>query len=152
MRRKSPEVTEAPRMDTSLLKPFASLELPEGQEGSNLLSAVLFASGKLVRVKSDLTVFGLVMAGYEGLSFGDDGRYTARVASQLPLERWDGVDRLSSVVDLAVREVDPPYSAAFTGFIERDEASVYFKALTKQAHGMAVPASELKWNNGSLSL
>lgn len=137
-------------MDTDLIMPFE--HAPKINGTGTFLSAVLFASGKLVQVEDDLKVYGLVMAGYEGLSFGDDGTYTAKVASELPLERWEGVRKLERFINQGVVEIAPAYVAEHVGFITGDEASVYYRALTKQQFGEPVPNTELSWMNGSLSL
>lgn len=139
-------------MDTGLIGPFEQLPPRRAPDASPLVNAVLFASGKLVEADSDIRVLGLIASGYEGLQFGDDGTYTARVASELPLERWDGVRRLEEFVNDAVRSVNPAYVAEHVGFCDVDEASVHIRALTKQMHGLYVPANELSWQNGQLSL
>ena len=138
-------------MDTSLIKPFAERLSGRNERGS-FLSAVLFGAGELVRVENDFRVYGLILAGYEGHHFGDDGTFTATVASELPLERWDGVHALEEHINKGVQELNPPYVAEHVGFIPVDEAAVLMQAYTKSEFGLKVPSEELRWSTGSLTL
>lgn len=138
-------------MDTELIKPFDILPARRHPEDSRLISAVLFATGELVEV-GPTDVLGLVLTGYEGLNFGDDGTMTARVASELPLQKWDGVNTLTPLINDAVRAVNPAYCAEYVGGFSFDEASVLLRAGIKQANGIHVPDGELFWPGGSLSI
>jgi len=139
-------------MDTGLISPFEKPPRRRAPDEGPFVSAVLFASGRLVEADSSLRVFSLVASGYEGVLFGDDGTFTARVASELPLERWDGVRRLEEFVDDAVRAVNPAYAAEHVGFCGPEEAAVYITAMTKYKYSEVISADELAWEHGTLSL
>lgn len=150
--RKRKPPTEVEVMKTAKIQRFAELPLRRAPEDGLMLSAILFASGELVEADNESQVLGLVLAGYEGLRFGDDGTYTAQVASELPLERYEGVRVLEAFVNEGVQAINPAYVAEHVGWLEPDEASVYMRAWAKHSNGIYVPDNELHWGNGQLNL
>ncbi len=113
------------------------------------ISAALFANGDFLYLRDRSDVFALVLAGYQGLYFGDDGTFTGYVASELPLDDHEALDRVTDCVDRAVRELNPAYCAEFIGSIGVDEAGVLLEHATKQR--LDVPQSDtVSWATGSL--
>lgn len=135
-------------MDPELIRPFE--DAPEIIDDGFMIKAVLFGTGEMRRLQKASEVWGLVLAGYEGLRFGDDGTYTALVASELSLSR-DGWQRVESIVDEAVRSVDPNFCAEFVGHIATDEAALHLDIYTKREMGVPFPVDS-HWSNGSLHI
>lgn len=143
MLRRTRAVTEEMTiMKTSLIKPFEVLPTRRAPEESCLVGAALFASGRLVEV-DEQGVYGLILAGFDGIEFGDDGTFTAKVATELPLERWDGVRRLETFVNDAVQAVNPAYVAEYMSLIEKEEAAVCLRAYYKRLSGEAFTPAEI---------
>jgi hypothetical protein len=146
MRRRPRDVMPVrPPMDTDLIGMLDHTTI----EGS-FVNAVLFAGGELKSLKRSADVFGLVLAGYEGLQFGDDGTYTALVASELPLQRWVGVHKLEESIDRAAQMVNPGYRAQHVGFIALDQAAVELDVALKRELGVPFPAV-VNWRGGSFA-
>jgi len=150
MRRRTREVIQTkPTMDTARIGAMDTTDSSNPRFGP-FVQAVLFASGELKPLERSSDVFGLVLAGYEGHQFGDDGTYTAFIASELPLERWNGVNKLEEEVNKAVREISPAYCAEHVGFIALDQAAVQFDVALKRELGVDFP-SLVTWQGGSFS-
>jgi len=139
-----------PTLDTNLIRP---IEPPVGTDDWKrfLVKAVLLEDGTLRNVHRTIDVYGLVLNGYEGLKFGDDGAYTAVVASQLPVERWAGVTRLNEVISTAVQAINPGYFAEFVGYISPSEASILAGVEAKRENGIPLP-DHVSWEGGSFSM
>ncbi len=133
-------------MDTKLIGTLD--EAPATFDDGFLVKAVLFGSGEMRRLQRSTHVYGLVLANYQGLRFGDDGTFTALVASELPLSA-PGLDRVESIVNEAVRRVNPTYCAEFVGYIALDDAAVHLDVEMKQSLGVNYPR-ETSWSNGRL--
>ena len=143
---KKPEVTLL--MDTSLI---GTLENPykTSDRYGPFVKAVLLASGVLRRVQRTSDIYALVLTGYEGLEFGDDGTYTALVASELPLSIPDGIRRLEEEIDAAVKETNPRYCAEHIGYIALDQAAVLLGLEIKRENGIELPSSA-SWSRGTI--
>jgi hypothetical protein len=108
-------------MDSERIQPLEE-SAEESPIGEGLaISAILSEDGRLRRVARSIDVMALVLNGFDGLSFGDDGTYTAYVASQLRLDE-DGVHKISEIMDQAVTEKNPSYCAEFVGRITTEQA------------------------------
>ncbi len=123
-------------------------DVPSPADDGFLVKAVLFGSGEMRRLQRSTDVYGLVLANYQGLRFGDDGTYTGLVASELPLS-VSGLDRVESIVNEAVSRINPAYCAQFVGYIALDDAAVHLDVETKRSLGAKYP-NHARWSNGSL--
>ncbi len=149
MLRRQRTVVETPQyMDTELIDTLEEV-LPESVLESFFVSAVLFGTGEMRRLRRNTDVYGLVLAGYHGLQFGDDGTFTAMVASELPLDQ-DGLKRVEAIIDEAVRRSDPAYCAEFVGTIALDEAVVKLDVEIKRDLDAEFP-DQVSWSNGSFT-
>ena len=135
-------------MDPELIGALEQLAPDDSMPPYYFVRAVLFGTGALKALRSSTEVYGLVLAGYQGLHFGDDGSYTGMVASELALSS-DGVRRLEGIVNEAVRSRNPAYCADFVRGIAVDEAAVKLDVEIKRDMGVDYPA-EVFWSNGSL--
>lgn len=124
--------------------------VPEYKLDGFFVRAVLFGTGEMRRLRRNTDVYGLVLAGYHGLQFGDDGTYTGMVASELPLDQ-DGLRRVELIIDEAVQRIDPAYCAEFVGTIALDEAAVKLDMETKRDLGAKFP-NQVSWSSGSLTI
>ena len=113
--------------------------------GDFFVRAVLFGSGELRRLRSDTDIYGLVLAGYDGLHFGDDGTFTARLASEEPLD-FDGIRRVEGELNKAIHETTTAYYAEFVGRIGTDEARVMLDVDVKRELGVEFP-SNVSWSD-----
>ena len=149
-RQKQPEQPTPQHMDTGMIGPLEEVAMLGSGGGDFFIRAVLFGTGELRKLNTDTEVYGLVVAGYQGLSFGDDGTYTARVASELPLDP-EGLLLVERQVDEAVRELNPAYCAEFVGTIAVDEAAAMLGYDMKKQLGVPLP-SEISWQGGQLTI
>lgn len=146
-RRKQPEAPAVNYMDPEIIKPFerADRDLYSYAESFGV-KAVLFATGELKRLDSRAEVFGLVLAGYNGLEFGDDGTYTGWLATEQPLD-WSGIHAVETIMTEEVQKRDPAYVAEAVGIITVSQAAAMLDHVTKQAHGLEVP-DRVTWEEG----
>lgn len=133
-------------MDAGLISSLE--EVSATVEDGFLVKAVLFGSGELRRLERSTDVYGLVLASYQGLRFGDDGTYTGLLASELALDEA-GLRCVESEIDEAVRRVNPVYCAEFVGYIALDDAAIHLDIATKRNLGVKFP-NQVSWSNGSL--
>jgi hypothetical protein len=136
---------EIPTMDTELIGSLESGPYDRPSFGS-FVKAVLFASGEFRRLENDADVYGLVLRGYEGLTFGDDGTFTAMVASELPVEKWDGVNRIAGEINEALITVNPAYCAKYVGPL----SGAYLEIDVKRRFGLPLPQT-VSFENVSIS-
>lgn len=106
-------------MDPSAIRTFE--DAPDVTEGSLLVRAVLLGSGEIRRVRTSGEVYERVLDRFWGLDFGDEGTYTGLLASELALDE-EGLQRVTEVMDGAVKENYPHFSARFVSYIRLEDA------------------------------
>lgn len=148
LRRNKPSVGSLEFMDSSLI---GQLEVTEEdkQLSDFTVRAVLFGAGQMRRLGSDAEVYGLILAGYHGFRFGDDGTTTGMLASELLLNA-DGIEAAERSVNEALIAADVAYYAEYVERITAEEAAALLDVRVKIQHGIEVP-HDTYWDGGQYS-
>lgn len=145
-RRKAEQVIKIPRINIDAMGELERSPAVLPQTG--MVSAVLFGTGELKQLEHGSDVYGLILAGYQGLAFGDDGTFTGRVAAEFTLGT-ESILELEARMDRAVRELRPGYCAQYIGGISVAKAEACLALDVKARLGVAIPP-EVRWDTGVL--
>lgn len=138
-------------METGLIQEKFRGDVTAEPPFSTFVHMVLVATGELTRIEKPEDIYRRVIAGYHGLEFGDDGVYTALLASELPLDIIDGINKVEAVLDEVVGKVNPGYGAEYIGDIDPEKAALMLDIKIKQELGLELP-HVVSWSGGVIHL